>query len=256
MHRNGKVYYRQTGELLHPQRFGRAEVDQYRKALGTAAFYAQYQQAPVPPAGNVFSWEWFKICNNPPDFSELVLSVDVAATENGGNYSAFLMLGHRDEDWYLVAVERVRYELPKVRKMIEHLDKKYRPDIIVINSTGVGRGVWQELRHQGFNHAYSYTPKGKEKGAASIVSMIEAGRVHVLTGIPGLEAFRDEVVSFPNGKYCDQVDSMVQVLANRREIINYARLHKRSERASIKSKPTLSVTISEIGRYGWTRRTY
>jgi len=29
---------------------------------------------------------------------------------------------------------------------------------------------------------------------------------------PGLEIFRNEIIAFPNGKYDDQVDSMVQLL--------------------------------------------
>ena len=37
--------------------------------MGTAAFYAQYQQAPIPPAGNIFKWEWFKQTDKPPAFS-------------------------------------------------------------------------------------------------------------------------------------------------------------------------------------------
>jgi hypothetical protein len=28
--------------------------------MGSATFAAQYQQAPVPPGGNMVKWEWFK----------------------------------------------------------------------------------------------------------------------------------------------------------------------------------------------------
>ncbi len=36
-------------------------------------------------------------------------------------------------------------------------------------------------------------------------------------------------------------------MGDRQEILNRARLHKRGERAAIKSKSTLSVTVSKIG---------
>jgi hypothetical protein len=58
---NGKTYTYRAGEFLHPARLGQKELDERRNSMGTAAFYAQYQQAPIPPAGNIFKWEWKKL---------------------------------------------------------------------------------------------------------------------------------------------------------------------------------------------------
>ncbi len=43
---DGKTYTFKTGELLHPARLGQKQLDERRASMGTAAFYAQYQQAP------------------------------------------------------------------------------------------------------------------------------------------------------------------------------------------------------------------
>jgi predicted phage terminase large subunit-like protein len=243
----GKIHTFKAGELLHPARLGQKELDERRRTMGTAAFYAQYMQDPVPPAGNLFNWAWFRPYDDShPEFSELFLSVDVAATAGAGNYSAFTVWGHRDSIWYFVAAYRAQLELPNVREKLLQLDRQYRPDLVVVDGIGIGRGLIQELRMQGFKHITWSNSKGKEVDAQSVAPMVEAGRVRVPDIAPGLDDFRNEVVAFPNGKYCDQVDSMVQLLRNARNAVNLASRFKRTERRSVKSSGRLSVKIVKI----------
>ena len=251
------TYTFKAGQLLHPARLGEKELEERRHSLGTAAFYAQYMQAPIPPAGGIFKWPWFKRYDaNHPKFSELFLSVDVAATANGGNYSAFTIWGHRDGIWYLVAAYRGQYELPQVRETIIRLDKECRPDLVVIDSNGIGKGLLQELRKQGFRHCGGVRGKGRQIDAEAIAPMIEAGRVRVRHDVPGINAFRDEVIAFPNGKYSDQVDSMAQLLCQGQQAVNLARRYKRHERRNIKSTGSqIRVKVTKISapnnNYGW-----
>jgi predicted phage terminase large subunit-like protein len=246
---NGKTYTYRAGEFLHPARLGQKELDERRNSMGTAAFYAQYQQAPIPPAGNIFKWEWFKQIDKPPEFSELVMSVDVAASING-NYSAFTILGHRDGNWCLIAVYRNKLELPAVRQRLLDLDKQYRPDLVVVDGVGVGYGLFQELRSRGFLHVEKTSGNGKIVDAHAILPMIEGGRVSVLANCPGLVDFRNEVIAFPDGKYDDQVDSMVQLLRREAGVLRIANQFKRPERKHLKSKPQYlkaSLTLIEAG---------
>jgi predicted phage terminase large subunit-like protein len=247
---NGKTHTYKAGELLHPERLGQKELDERRNSMGTAAFYAQYQQAPIPPAGNIFKWEWFKQVDKLPEFSELVMSVDVGATTTG-NYSAFTVWGHRDRSWCLTAVYRDKLELPAVRQRLLDLDKKYRPDLVVVDGVGVGRGLAQELRHQGFRHLEVVNGKGKIVDAHAILPMIEGGRVSILANCPGLADFRNEVIAFPDGKYDDQVDSMVQLLRHETGAIRIANRHKRPEREHVPTNgPKFKSTVFSIGPRG------
>ena len=165
------------------------------------------------------------------------MSVDVASTESGGNYTAVTVRGHRDDRWYFRAAHRFQFDLPKVRQMICKLDQDYGPDLIVIDEVGIGRGLKQELIYQGLSHVVGAKGKGKEVDAQEIAPMIEAGHVLVPHAAPGLSVFRDEIISFPNGKHCDQVDSMVQLLRKRGAAVNRAQAFKRLERKHVKSKP-------------------
>jgi predicted phage terminase large subunit-like protein len=247
---HGRSYKRKSRELLHPARVGLDEVAEYRKNLGTAGFHAQYQQQPVPPAGNLFDWKWFKTYDIAPEFSELIMSVDVAGTESGGNYTAVTLWGHRDNIWYFCAAHRAQFTLPKVRKMICDLDQEYQPDLIVIDKVGIGRGVIQELELQGMKYIVGVAGQGKEVDAQAIAPMIEAGRVLVPLAAPGLSDFRDEIISFPNGKHCDQVDSMVQLLRYGRRAVGRAQPHKRPERKHVKSETSYlnaSLILIEAG---------
>jgi predicted phage terminase large subunit-like protein len=247
---NGKTHTYKAGELLHPERLGQKELDELRDTMGTAAFYAQYQQAPIPAAGNIFKWEWFKQIDKQPEFSELVMSVDVGASTTG-NYSAFTVWGHRDRSWCLTAVYRDKLELPAVRQRLLDLDKKYRPDLVIVDGVGVGCGLFQELRAQGFLHVEKTNGTGKIVDAHKILPMIEGGRVSVLKNCPGLAEFRDEVIAFPDGKYNDQVDSMVQLLRHEAGAIRMANRHKRPEREHVPTnRPKLECRVFSIGPRG------
>ena len=235
------------GELLQPARFGQKEFDTNRDNMGTAHFYAQYQQSPVPPSGNIFDWKWFRLELAPPAFSEVIMSLDVAATNASGNYSAVTVWGHRDKSWYFLAAHRFQYELPEVRARLLELDKHYRPDLIIIDNVGVGLGLAQELRAQGIKHIQTSGSGGKVSNAEQIAPMIEGGRVFYLPDALGLAAFRDELIAFPKGKYDDQVDSMVQVLVNGPRVVACAQQFKRPERKGIKStNGQLSIKVIKI----------
>jgi predicted phage terminase large subunit-like protein len=236
-----EFFQREAGELLQPTRLGKKKLDELRSSMGTSAFYAQYQQSPIPPAGNLFDWRWFLTYTTPPQFSELIMSVDVASTNAAGNYSAIAIWGHRDQRYYLVAVDRFQRELPDVRKKIIAFDKRYRPDIIIIDGTGIGRGLAQQLAADGMKHAAPVSGKGKEIDAEEVAPLIEGGNVFVPTSGVGLRDFRDEVIAFPNGKHDDQVDSMVQFLKRAPDCVRYAQRFKRPERKGITSPGSIPI---------------
>jgi hypothetical protein len=58
MPRSRRVVTRQPGDLLWPEREGRAELDMQRRLLGSAAYAGQYQQRPAPAGGAIFQRHW------------------------------------------------------------------------------------------------------------------------------------------------------------------------------------------------------
>jgi predicted phage terminase large subunit-like protein len=243
-----QMHTRKRGELLQPSRLGQSEINERRITLGTAAFYSQYQQSPVPPEGNIFKWHWFQTYDKAPEFSDLFMSVDVAATDAGGDYSACTIWGHRDEKWYFVAAHRYQLDLPALRKQLAQLDGKYRPDLVLVDSNGIGRALLQALGEHGMKHAIGVRGKGKEFDAHAVTPMIEAGNVLFPLTASGFVDFRSEVIAFPNGKNDDQVDSMVQLLKHPRSCVARSRRFTRPERQGIISafRPTLDIKVTNI----------
>jgi hypothetical protein len=62
----GRFHIRKPGDLLHPEREPQAVLDQIKRTMGSIEFTAQYQQAPVPPGGNLIKWSWFQFYDDEP----------------------------------------------------------------------------------------------------------------------------------------------------------------------------------------------
>lgn len=244
-----------AGDFLQEERFGPREFQAKRAEMGSKDFSAQYQQEPLPSDGGVFHWDWFDPCDELPEISELILSFDIAATEAGGNYTAMTLWGHLDGHWYLIEARRYQHDLAKVRQIIQSLDKQYQPDLLVIDSGGVGNGLIAELKDRGYKHI---RPAGastsKLERAYDIAAMVEAGRIHVLSSVTHLAEFRREIISFPEGKSDDFIDSMTQVLRFPGRAIQLAQRYKRNGRQHLRSERRSSqASVRHIvsGPRGW-----
>ncbi len=56
-------------------------LDGVRRYLGSLVFSAQYQQAPVPPEGNIVRRDWLRYYDDPPEtFDFTIASWDTAST--------------------------------------------------------------------------------------------------------------------------------------------------------------------------------
>ncbi len=239
---------RQPGEVLHPRRMTPENVAGIQAGLPAHVFAAQYQQRPTSGGSGMLSIERFRRYDRaaPPAFEGLIHSWDVGATITG-NASVCTAWGLRHEEGvgdvvYLLDVVRLRAELPEVRAAIKARDAAESPDLIVLDERGVGLGLLQELRREGFAHiegsSRTSEPLEREAGEsrpnASKVERfgraalaIADGRVVLPHSAPWLDAFVYEVASFPNIADKDQVDSMSQLVANLDRAAQIARRHRR-----------------------------
>ena len=220
----GRYHTRQIGDLLHPARKSRELLDDTKKTMGSATFAAQYQQAPVPPGGNMFQ---FYEPSNTTNFEEIVISWDTAmkATELS-DYSVGTVWGLCWGLYYLLDLVRVRLDYPALyRKVVELYQTWERPNYqlgrpnypperptLLIEDAGSGTCLIQHLRGQGIRAA-AIKPEGDKIVRMSAQSAkIEAGEVWLPRSAKWLNDLRTEVLAFPNGMHDDQVESMSQAL--------------------------------------------
>ena len=213
-----RVKQRGIGDVLHPEREPRHVLERIKEEMGTYAFSAQYQQAPVPPEGNIVRWGWFQTYDDLPDPSEVtqrVWSWDTASKADELNdYSVGTLWYVAGSRYYLARVVRRRLEFPSLKKLIVECALHEPSSDILIEDKASGTQLIQDLQQEGLVHPIAVLPEAdKVTRMAGQSAKIEAGQVYLPKQAPWLAEFQNEVLAFPNGAHDDQVDSMSQFLA-------------------------------------------
>jgi predicted phage terminase large subunit-like protein len=217
---HGKTHVRRSGDVLHPERESRDTLEAIKAEVGGLMFSAQYQQRPVPVEGNLIRRSWFPAYDTlpvGPSRTRIVQSWDVAMmTGDQNDYSVCTTWLIHNNDAYLVHVYRGRLEYPDLRRKVISLAAEHRATTILIEDAGPGMNLLQDLRAampQGMTRPIGVKPEGsKLDRMAAQSAKIEAGHVHLPHSAPWLGEFLTELLSFPNGRHDDQVDSVSQFL--------------------------------------------
>lgn len=216
----GRVHNRRRGDLLHPVREPRAVLDAQRQAMGSSAFEAQYQQNPVPSAGNIIHADWLA-AYDPGRVDQLVGMViqswDTASKDNPHNdWSVCVTARLVGQHVYILHVRRQRMTIPVLRTVTIDHARTFRAETLLIEDQASGTQLIQLLRaegHRGVPLPIARRPdRDKLSRALGVAAMIEAGRVHLPTDAPWLAEFRSELLGFPNSRFDDQVDALSQLL--------------------------------------------
>ena len=216
----GQYYERRAGEPLHAERESLETLEKLRHALSSTVFAAQYQQTPETPDGSLFKRRYFNTVAEAPPIhlkGAWIVSIDSAlSTSETADYSALTLVYTCGQIYYVMDAQRGRwdYETLKIKAMrfIERYGKKLT---FVVEASGSGIPLILALRRAGV-HCFDHVPKqDKITRAAVVLPIVEAGRVRILDKPDHnawVEGFINELVTFPHGRYDDQVDSLVQLL--------------------------------------------
>jgi phage terminase large subunit-like protein len=234
--RDGReIHVREVNELLSPKWQSAKIVEDLQKTVPPHVFQAQYQQNPIYGGSGMCSVERLARYSETPPFRYVIHSWDVAATKNGGNWTVCLKFGaakdaNEVETLYLYAVLRMRIELPDVRTAIAEQDRLDKPALIVMDGNGVGLAIYQELRktmhHLIGNLAslnQSPSPARKQQNFNNALPALYDGLIRIPEHMPGLDTLLNELATFPDGKYDDQVDALSIIGANRKNLLETAR---------------------------------
>jgi predicted phage terminase large subunit-like protein len=214
---HGGFHQRAPGEVLWPQREPRQVLDLYRLQLGSDIFSAQFQQEPMPPEGAMIKRHWVQHYDTPPartGRSRIIQSWDTASKGGPENdWSVCTTWLFQDGRYYLLHVQRARYDYPELKKRAHALAQQYRPTKLLIEDAGTGSALIQELRRLGVA-AIAIKPTADKIARMSAESAkFEAGLVYFPARAPWLADLETELFSFPGSRHDDQVDSISQALA-------------------------------------------
>jgi predicted phage terminase large subunit-like protein len=212
----GRIHHRRAGELLHPARMPQAALDELRRTLGPFDFAAQYQQAPVPPGGNMFDPGWIRRYEGDlgsESGDTIVQSWDTAVKPGQLNDASVCTtwLARRGA-YYLLDVLRARLNYPDLRRAVIDRYAQYRPEAVLIEDKASGESLIQDLRSEGI-YATAIQPQGDKVMRAHAATLpFSAGRVVFPRTAPWLGELETELRAFPHGRHDDQVDSVSQFL--------------------------------------------
>jgi predicted phage terminase large subunit-like protein len=212
-----EIYQRKAGDVLSEEREPLEVLNELKLQIGSDAFSAQYQQMPVPPGGAMIKRRWIKRYDDLPSISERLLvlqSWDTASKggpENDWSVCTTWIVARRCR-FFLVDVWRGRADYPTLRDQFLHQAMAWRPRRVLVEDTGAGISLVQELRSQ-IGGIIAVKPEKDKVTRMSVASgKIEAGQVFLPTQawwLPDLEA---ELFAFPGSRHDDQCDSISQAL--------------------------------------------
>ena len=219
---------REPGEALCPDRFTKEDLERIKRKLGSYSFSALYQQRPTPPEGGLFKRSWFtRIVNRPPDNLRWARGYDLAiSTKESADFTASFRcaLDKKTGDLYIADGFRKRIEFPEQKRYITEKIRNERNTEHGIEQALHGMAFIQELRreHRLFGRAFrGIKIKGdKFTRALSWANLAEEGKVVLVRG-PWIDAFLEEITTFPNSTHDDQLDAVsiaVQMLERRKHV--------------------------------------
>ncbi len=211
------VYRREVGEILHAEREPLSVLDALKVDLGSQAFSAQYQQAPIPAGGAMVREAWLRTYASIPkkqSGDRIVQSWDTASKAgNRNDYSVCTTWHCRGPDYYLIDVFRKRLEYPDLRRAAIAQWKKFKPREVLIEDASTGTALIQQLREErNIRPVAVRAERDKVVRLEGQLAVIEAGRVLLPRYAPWLDDFRDELLAFPYARFDDQVDTLSQFL--------------------------------------------
>ncbi|MCW5686031.1 MAG: phage terminase large subunit [Pseudolabrys sp.] len=214
-----RTAHRKMGEILQPSLISAKTLERQRSAMTEYNFAAQYQQNPQPETGNIVQRNWLKYYNEkekPASFEIVLQSWDTANKNTElANYSVCTTWGIKENKIYLLDVFREKLDFPDLKKAVKRLVKQFSPHFVLIEDKASGTSLIQELHSENYSMVQAAPTSDGDKvmRLRAQTAKFEGGFVLLPNKAPWLSAYTSELISFPNSKHDDQIDSTVFALA-------------------------------------------
>jgi predicted phage terminase large subunit-like protein len=211
---------RSDGELLFPERFPRDVVERDKLPMGSYAVAGQFQQRPAPRSGGMFQRSDFEVVDAIPAGGRRVRAWDFAASQQKSGKQPDWTVGIRmlmvKDTFYVEDVLRGRWSASDVETKLKNTATQDGLMVTVRMPQDPGAAGKSDAETKvkllkGYPSVVKPITGDKATRARPASAQAEAGNVKLLRG-PWNEAFLDELCSFPNAMFDDQVDAFADAL--------------------------------------------
>ena len=209
------------GELLFPERFPRSVVERDKVPMGSYAVAGQFQQRPAPRSGGMFQRGDFEIVDVLPSRpGRKVRAWDFAASKprpgKQPDWTVGLLMTRIDGVFYVIDVIRGRWSPAEVEKNLKNTASQDGVPVTIRMPQDPGAAGKADAETKvkllaGYSVIAKPVTGDKATRAKPASAQAEAGNVKLLRG-DWNEAFLDEICSFPNAMFDDQVDAFADAL--------------------------------------------
>ncbi|AZV00263.1 phage terminase large subunit [Paracoccus kondratievae] len=216
----------EVDELLFPERFSAAQVDELERTLGSYATAGQLQQRPSPRGGGILKDEWWRYWTALPEIEWRAIYADTAQkAKESSDYSVFQCWG-RSKAGQAVLLDQIRgkWEAPELLAQARAFWAKHKAvqglgslRAFKIEDKSSGTGLIQQFKREGGVPVIGIprvAGQDKVTRAMDAAPSIEAGQVLLPQSASWLSDFLAEASAFPNGAHDDQLDPSFDAVAD------------------------------------------
>lgn len=239
----------EENELLWPARYGRKEIGQLKRDLGSYAFAAQFQQRPSPISGGILKRHWWRYYTErpkPSDFDFIFQSWDMAFKDlRSSDYVCGQVWGVKDANRTLLDEVHERLDFVRTLEAVRRLTMRWPKALLkLVEDKANGTAVINMLKDE-ISGLVAWNPEGsKESRAFAVSPEVESGNVYLPSSsiCPWIDEWIEELAAFPNGAHDDRVDAFTQAM-----------LRARQMRKKLDLPPVVSMMQGSMWSQGWDR---
>ena len=250
----------ELGELMHPERWGPAEVAE-AKRRGMRKYLAHHQQDPEGSGGNLFNDGWWPVFTQWPDmsrFKKIIQSWDMRFKDDkeGGSFVVGQIWGLAPSgvDVYLLDEVRGRWSFEETKDAFRGLCQKWpQARTKLIENKANGPAIYSAFRTLTYGIVMVDVEGTKLSRAENHTGTVKAGNVWLPadTLVPWIGEWRVEAQHFPSEPN-DRIDAATQAwdALLPRQLADDPRTEERKERAK---RQRLMKLAQQSQKMTWSR---
>lgn len=203
----------EDGELFFPERFDAKTVAALEASLGPYSVASQLQQRPSPRGGGLLKAEYFQFVDRLPDGLRMARGWDLAATQDGGDYTVGMLIGTVGGKTYLCDMVRGRWKSADVARMIRttgERDSISVPQLLPQDPGSAGKAHAETLTRLMTGLWVETSPEtgSKQTRIMPFVTQAEAGNIYVLRAPWNIDLINEATAFGPGCRNDDIIDAI------------------------------------------------